>query len=205
MTRRFVVIGQTATASGDFLLGDIPGTSGRLDVLLRCVRAALLVSHGLRRDAVIYLVLLGGDRAPRTLRLDGAGAKYLRPDERSLAVTLQKALRFEATSAFTEYKPGIALCAAGIDAVLDDLGDAALCVLDEGGEDLRACGPELTEYAWFLGDHRGFDPHSLARLRARGARFVSVGPVSVQADDVIALVSNELDRREAVHSAVDSR
>ena len=60
MTRRFVVIGQSATASPDFSLVDIAGTSGRLDVLLRCLRAALLVSHGLRRDTVVYLVLLGG-------------------------------------------------------------------------------------------------------------------------------------------------
>ena len=43
MTRRFVVIGQQASASPDFSLLDLPGTSGRLDVLLRCLRAALLV------------------------------------------------------------------------------------------------------------------------------------------------------------------
>ena len=67
-----MVIGTRATASPDFLLIDLPGTSGRLDVLLRCVRAALLVSHGLRRDTVVYLVLLGGPAAPRSLRIDGA-------------------------------------------------------------------------------------------------------------------------------------
>src|SRR3954470_1143092 len=90
--RRFVVIGQRATASPNFSLLDLPSTSGRLDVLLRCLRAALLVSHGVRRDTVVYLVLLGGPGAPRTLRVDGATAKFLRPDERSLAVLAQKAL-----------------------------------------------------------------------------------------------------------------
>ena len=57
--RRFVIVGQQATSSPHFSLLDLPSTSGRLDVLLRCLRAALLVSHGLRRDAVAYLVLLG--------------------------------------------------------------------------------------------------------------------------------------------------
>src|SRR5215207_1855813 len=90
--RRFVVIGQRATASPEFSLLDIPGTSGRLDVLLRCVRAALLVSHGLRRDVVVYLVLQGGPRAPRTVRIDGATARFVRPDERSLATLVQKSL-----------------------------------------------------------------------------------------------------------------
>ena len=83
--RRFVLLGQRATASPDFLLDDLAGTSGRLDVLLRSLRAALLVSHGLRRDTVVYLVLLGGPRAPTSLRFEGANAKFLRPEERSLA------------------------------------------------------------------------------------------------------------------------
>ena len=73
--RCFVVIGQKATASADFSLSDIPGTSCRLDVLLRCIRAALLLSHELRRDTVVYLVLQGGPRAPRTVRAALAKAK----------------------------------------------------------------------------------------------------------------------------------
>ncbi|MEO5728597.1 MAG: tRNA (pseudouridine(54)-N(1))-methyltransferase TrmY, partial [Byssovorax sp.] len=43
--RRFIVIGQRATASPDFSLINLPASSGRLDVLLRCLRAALLFSH----------------------------------------------------------------------------------------------------------------------------------------------------------------
>ena len=61
-----MVVGQRARASSDFLLVDIPSTSGRLDVLLRCLRAALLVSHGVRRDTVVYLCLLGTPERPRT-------------------------------------------------------------------------------------------------------------------------------------------
>jgi hypothetical protein len=37
--RRWIVIGRTARADGDFSLDDLPSTSGRLDVLLRAVRA----------------------------------------------------------------------------------------------------------------------------------------------------------------------
>src|SRR6516165_5192222 len=90
--RRFVIIGRGAVASDDFLLEDLAGSSGRLDVGLRCIRAALLVSHGLRRDAVVYLVLGGGPLAPRALRVRGAEARFLRPDERSLAVLAKKVL-----------------------------------------------------------------------------------------------------------------
>ena len=88
-TRRIVVVGQQARGSPDFLLNDLAGTSGRLDVLVRCVRAALLVSHGLRHDTVVYLVLLGEPRSPKTLRFDGATARFIRPEERSLATLAQ--------------------------------------------------------------------------------------------------------------------
>jgi tRNA (pseudouridine54-N1)-methyltransferase len=92
VTRRFVVIGQKALASPEFLLDDLAGTSGRLDVLVRSLRAALLVSHGVRRDTIVYLVLLGGARAPRTIRIEGAEARFLRPEERSLATLVKKVL-----------------------------------------------------------------------------------------------------------------
>src|SRR5579859_1075721 len=87
--RRFVIIGQKATASDDFLLDDLAGTSGRLDVLLRCIRAAILTSHGVRRDVVVYLLLQGGAKAPRVLRVDPVATKFLRPDERSLAMLVK--------------------------------------------------------------------------------------------------------------------
>src|SRR5688572_29532366 len=90
--RRFAVIGQTASAAADFSTEDLPSSSGRLDILLRCVRAALLVSHGVRRDVVVYLVLKGGERAPRVLRIAGQHAQFLRPDERSLALLVKKTL-----------------------------------------------------------------------------------------------------------------
>lgn len=90
--RHFAIVGQKACASEDFLLDDFPGTSGRLDVLVRCLRAALLSSHGIRRDVVVYLVLRGGPLAPRIVKVDGATVTFLRPDERSLAVTMKKVL-----------------------------------------------------------------------------------------------------------------
>lgn len=192
--RRFIVIGARATASPDFRLNDLPGTSGRLDVLLRCVRAAMLFSHGLRRDVVVYLVLLGGASAPRVVRVDGAAVRFLRPDERSLAVLVQKALAAPRKGdGFVDARPGVAVADGGLDAALDDVGSCPLYVLDEGGDDIR--GVTLDgDVTLVLGDHHGFDAVSQARLDALGARRLRVGPVSVHADDAVAIVSNELDR-----------
>ncbi len=196
--RRFIVIGQRATASPDFSLINLPASSGRLDVLLRCLRAALLFSHGLRRDTVVYLVLLGGPRAPRSLRIEGATARFLRPDERSLAVLVQKVLAAPMAgegSGFVAVRPGVAVAEGGLEAVLADLGPTALYVLEEGAPDLRDAALDEPDSAFFLGDHVGFDETTRARLAALGATAVGVGPVSVHADDAVVLVNNELDRR----------
>ena len=194
--RRFVVIGQKASASGDFSLDDLPGSSGRLDVLLRCMRAALLVSHGVRKDTVVYLVLLGGSAAPRALRVDGRVAEFLRPDERSLARTVKKVLATPAGGpGFTVRSHGFAVAEGGLPLVLADLGRFTPYVLEEAAADVRGAALDVADPAFFVGDHVGLDEEARARLGTLHALHVSVGPVSVHADDAIAIVSNELDRR----------
>ena len=200
MNRLFIVVCSRATASGEFLLDDLPGTSGRLDVGLRCLRAALLVSHGLRRDAVVYLVLRGGARAPRVLRVSGRDARFLRPDERSLAVLAQKALARggDETRGFVDVRPGVAVARGDIEQVFADLGSATPYVLERGGPDLRdAKGLGEADVAFVLGDHVGLDEATRLQATAIGARPLGVGPVAVHAEDAITIVSNELDRREA--------
>jgi tRNA (pseudouridine54-N1)-methyltransferase len=194
--RRFVIVGQSASASADFLLQDLPGSSGRLDVLLRCIRPALMVSHGLRRDTEVYLVLGGGPLAPRILRFLSAGARYLRPDERSFAVTAQKALASASeASEFVDVRPGVAVAKCGLAELLARFPSARLHVLKEGATDLRTRPDFGREPLFVVGDHRGFDEATLTELEVRGALPIGLGPMSVQAEDAVALVVNELDRR----------
>lgn len=197
--RRFVVVGSRATASDDFRIEDVPGTSGRLDVLARCIRAALLLSHDVRRDALIYLVLLGGPRAPRVVRIEGGVAKFLRPDERALAFLVKKALAAEVDRegrGFVVVRAGVAVARGGLDVVLSDLGGSMPVVLDERGDDVRECSAlDAPDVTMFVGDHLGFDDATRAVLASLDAPRVSVGPVSLHSDDVVAIVSNELDRR----------
>ncbi|WP_394843624.1 hypothetical protein LZC95_42065 [Pendulispora brunnea] len=197
--RRIVVVGQKARASAEFSLIDIAGSSGRLDVLLRCLRAALLVSHGLRSDTVLYLVLLGLPEAPRTLRIEGAIVRFLRPDERTLAVLAQKMLSVPSGGeGFVPLRRGACIADGGLDVVLADLGPSTYYVLEEGAADVRGVELDRERPVFFLGDHLGFDEATRARLSEIGATPIGIGPISVQADDAIAILSNELDRREAL-------
>lgn len=192
LTRTFIVVGRTARVDGSVRLDDLAGTSGRLDVLLRCLRAALCVSHAIRRNVVVHLVLLGGSR-PFTVRVRGAEARYIRPDERALASTVIKAVARHVyeESGFIEQRNGIAVASGGLDVAIAD-AQGALYVLEEGAPDLRAAAAEGSVF--FIGDHFGFADDIRAQLAAIGARPVSVGPVSLHSEDVVTLVSNELDR-----------
>ncbi|MCL2448695.1 MAG: hypothetical protein FWD17_07105, partial [Polyangiaceae bacterium] len=102
---------------------------------------------------------------------------------------------------FEDVKPGVAVSAAGADAVFADLPRGAAYVLDETGSDVRYEALAHDESIFFVGDHLGFDAATHARLDAFGARRISVGPQSLHAEDAVAIVSNELDRRESLAGA----
>ena len=193
-----MIVGQQASSSPEFSLLDLPSTSGRLDVLLRCLRAALLVSHGMRRDTVVYLVLLGDPDAPRTVRVEGSAIRFLRPDERSLAMLVQRALALPSSgAAFVELRAGIAIADGGLDVVVGDIGAATPYLLDEDAPDLRDRALDAEDCVFFVGDHIGLDEATRARLGELGATPLGLGPVSMHADDAIVIVLNELDRRAA--------
>lgn len=194
--RTFVVVGQTARASDNFSLDDLPSTSGRLDVLLRCLRAALLLSHGIRRDVRVYLVLRGGPSAPQVLRVDGAIAKFLRPDERSLAILVKKALAFKTDpedTGWVQVRAGITRMHGDLEQVFQDLEPESHYLLERGAPDVRSQRLNLPAAFW-LGDHLGLDHETRQELLAHGARPIGVGPVCLHSEDALAVLSNELDR-----------
>lgn len=77
-----------AVVRGAFELNNLP--EGRVDLLARCASSALFYSHGVRRGVRLWLVLSGHGR---TLCCDGGAARGLRPDERSLAVAMRRAIK----------------------------------------------------------------------------------------------------------------
>lgn len=194
--RRFVVIGHKAASAPGFSHKDLAGTGGRLDILARCVGAAMLVSHELRPDVELVTLHLGPPAAPKAVRLQSAKLQHANPDERSCALLLEKALGTGTTGpVWAASTPGIAVAVLTLDELVDAWREP-LVVLDEKGEDVASADlPRDATYV--LGDHLGFTAEEAALLEARGARKVSLGPVSLQADQCITVLHNHLDRRGA--------
>ncbi len=79
-------------SKGKLPLNDLAGGAGRMDVLVRALMAALLTSHGLRKDTEIILHLGGGPGPPRRIRFDGSELVGVHAEERSIAGQIGKVI-----------------------------------------------------------------------------------------------------------------
>lgn len=192
--RRFIVIGHKAVTAADFKLDDLAGGAGRLDVLLRCINSAFFLSHDLRKDVEVVLILQGPPSPARTIRLVGKELRYLNPDERSTGALIRNALMRDARSE-ERSTPGIYVSARNFQDVLGLLEEGTEMVyLKESGEDIRTA--ELPEDVTFvLSDHMDLTLDEESLLLQYRPQVLRLGPVSYHADHCITIVNNELDRR----------
>ncbi|MDZ7700845.1 MAG: tRNA (pseudouridine(54)-N(1))-methyltransferase TrmY [Halobacteriales archaeon] len=190
--RRFVVLGHEAPLEPGFPLSDLPG-AGRLDVLCRCVAAALLTSHGVREEAEVWLVL----QDALTVRFDGGAVRSLSPDERAVAGLVNKALgaadRAVGAQA-VEASPGVSVAKGGLADALEAAAEEGTVVqLHEDGDDVADFDP-AGPVTFVLSDHRDFTPEEDRLLGAEADARLSLGPTALHADQAIAVVHNHLDR-----------
>ena len=187
---RFAVLGHLAPTSGAFSLNDLPGGAGRMDVLCRCITASLFLSHGMRRDVDVFLVLLGPPDPPATVLFSGENVRYLNPDERSSASLIKKALSFPRGPVFRESTPGVFVRSGGLPELL---AEHSFALLDESGDDIRKAGTLPATY--LLSDHLNLNDSE--QDLARDLPRLSVGPLPLHADQAITVLLNETDRRAA--------
>ena len=192
--RSFVIVGHKAVTTGDFKLDDIAGGAGRLDILVRCVNSAFFLSHDIRRDTELFLVLQGGDDPPKTVRFLGSELRYLNPDERSTSSLIRNALMKKLDREEIRSSPGIYVSRMSFAEVVSMLSEKGRIVyLKEDGDDLRGCGmPE--DPVFVMSDNRDLTEEEESILLSCGPQKVSLGPHSLHADHCMIIVHNEIDR-----------
>jgi len=192
--RRFVIVGHKAVTTGDFKLDDMAGGAGRLDILLRCINSAFFLSHKLRRDVEVFLIMQGPPNPPRTVRLVGNELKYLNPDERSTGALVRNAL-LQTGEGETRSSPGIYVSNRTFSDVVSELAKTSqLIYLKEDGNDVRE-RPFDKDVTFVLSDHSDLTSEEESRLLCHKPGIICLGPISYHADHCIIIMNNELDRR----------
>jgi len=190
--RQFVVIGHDAPTTPEFSLDDLAGAAGRLDVLCRCVTSAFFLSHAIREDVRVHLVLAD----EYTVTFDGRELRRLNPDERSTAALVRKALeeREEAIGHIpVETSPGVSLTRRGFAGTLEDVAsDGTVVQLHEGGDAVVDVEPPA-DPVFLLSDHHDFEAAEADRIAAAADEVVSLGPEPLHADHAITVAHNYLD------------
>ena len=199
-------------AKGRFRLENLP--DGRVDLLARCASAAIFTSHGVRPETRLWLALQ--DQAV-SLCFDGATARGMHPDERTLAAAMKRTLAVEHgatrradTNNGWSYHPG------GLEARLRELLQARapegrlprpLVQLHEEGEATleslmrAACEGALPETlpgaVLVFGDQLGYTADEEALLASLGGRRASCSSRGLLTSHCIVLAHHALDEAEA--------
>ncbi len=194
--RDFLIIGHKALTSGNFSLNDMPGAAGRMDILCRCTSAALFLSHDMRRDVQVHLLLLGEPNPQKIVRFDGENLRYLSPDERSSGSLIKKALEKEVGDMEVKSTPGVWVRHGGLGTLLDEFVEKGrkIVYLREDGEDIRDVVGSLDDAVFIMGDHNGVTEEEEILIMGASATMVNVGPLSLHSEHCVTLINNELDR-----------
>jgi tRNA pseudouridine-54 N-methylase len=198
--REFIYYSRTAPTAGSYIGQDLQ-ESGRIDIAVHTVIATFFLSHKLRTDAKLHLLFAGPPTPPRHLELQpvtegetGVDKIYLA--KKDVSGVLKKMLYKYREGEKKEVFPGFWIEKKGFLEVVKELNEQGrnLYVLDADGEDIRTA--EIKENPIFiLGDHKGLPAKELKRLKSL-CTPVSIGKRVYFASQTIAVVNNEIDRRE---------
>ena len=191
MKKIFILKASKAKTSNDFSLNDLPGDGGRMDIVARCVNSAFFLSHDLRRDTELIVVLEGDPNPPVCLRFVGKDLRYLSPDERCTGGLIKKALE-RVPEKEMESTPGIFVSRKNFQDVIGEI-DSEVIYLHEDGEDIGTNEFNSEKIYFVLGDHTGLSEEDESLLK--NAKRVSISPMVLHADHCIIIVHNVFDRK----------
>lgn len=198
--RSFVYYSRTAPTSGKFDTGDLQ-RAGRIDIAIHVIIATFFLSHKIRTDVRLHLLFAGPpdpqkhiEMAPILEGQTGADKIYL--NKKDVSGILKRILYKYREGQRREVFPGYWIEKKGFLELVNDMHkqERNLYILDSKGEDIRKT--EIKENPVFiLGDHKGLPIKELKRLK-KICVPVTLGKRVYFASQVVAVVNNELDRRE---------
>ncbi len=188
--RHFIYFSNKAQTSGNFK--DLM-KAGRMDIAIHTLIAGLFLSHDVRKDVVMHLVFYGMPCPPRHIEIRVKKGTPI--SKKDVAGLIKRILYKYREGKKTEVFPGCFIEKKSFLEVVKELHEQGneIFILDKKGRDIRDL--EISENACFvLGDQEGLPQKEMKRLK-KILKTVSIGPKMYFASQVVAIVNNEVDRR----------
>lgn len=192
------MVGHRAMSKGKLPLNDLAGGAGRMDVLVRAMMAALMTSHGLRKDTEIVLHLGGGPGPPRRIRFDGSELVGVHAEERSIAGQIGKVIAkpLPPIGQWQTISRGIEHSGGNLQTTLSQWGDIPVVALDANAPRLWADQATLPSLSNEVEVDLGFvlsDDQPLEEELLEGTTRRSIGQKWLQGHMAIGIVHFLLD------------
>ncbi len=189
--KHFVYFSNSAATSGKALSGNLM-KAGRMDIAIHSLIQGLFLSHDFRKDVKFHFIFYGQPDPPKHIEIQVK--EGLDISKKDVAGLIQKILYKYKEGQKTEVLSGCFIEKKSFLKVAEELAEKnSIFILDKKGKDIR--NAEIDDNCVFiLGDHEGLPQKELRRLK-QISESVSVGPKTYFASQTIAVVNNELDRR----------
>jgi len=199
--REFIYYSRTAPTAGNYVNENDLYESGRLDIPIHSIIAAFFLSYKIRTDVKMNLIFGGPPDPSKHLELQPVtegktDVHKIYLNKKNVAGVIKKMLYKYREGEKREVFPGFWVEKKGFLELVNSFLKQGrnIYILDPDGEDIRKA--DIKENPVFiLGDHRGLPLKELRRLK-KSCIPVSIGPKTYFATHTIAIVHNELDRRE---------
>lgn len=190
--KHFLYFSESAATSGKALSGDLM-KAGRMDIAIHSLIQGIFLSHDVREDVKFHFVFYGMPTPPRHIEIQVI--KNTPISKKDVAGLIQRILYKYREGKKTEAFPGCFVEKKSFLKVVEELEkDNEIFILDKKGEDIRKAKIPAN-CVFVFGDHKGLPVKELRRLK-KSAHTISVGNKMYFASQVVAIVNNELDRRE---------
>lgn len=188
--KHFIYFSKHAATTGNFK--DLM-KAGRMDIVLHAIIACFFLSHDFRRDVKMHMVFYGMPDPPKHIEMQVT--PELEISKKDVGNLIKKILYKYKSGEKREVLPKCFIEKKSFLKVVEDLQkeNKQIFILDQRGEDIRKI--EIKgDPVFVLGDHDGLPKKELKRLK-KIAIPVSIGPKTYFSSQTIAIVNNELDRR----------
>jgi len=187
--REIVYFSKNAWTTGNFK--DLM-QAGRMDIVCHAVIMSFFVSNKLREDVKLHLFFYGKPDPPKHLELMPKISENFQISKKDIAGLIKRMLYKYKKGIKNEAFPGCFVEKLSLLNFIKNL-NKDIYILDKNGEDIRNINIKDNSI-FIIGDHEGFEKKELREIK-KVAKKVSLGNVTYFSSQTIAILNNELDRR----------